>query len=236
MTMSIPETENKRINKQNDLVMVRILLAEDHNIVRNGIKNLLEKESNLEVIGEATNGAEVLQLIKNGLDPDIILADMNMPVIGGLELAEKLKEVPNKAKVVVLTMIDHEKYVIKAFKNGVMGYLLKNVSADEMVFAVNHIHNDGHYICSELALRFMNRLAQLPEPPDSEDTSDVEFTKREMEVLALTAEGYTNQEIADKLFTSKRTVEGHRQAMINKTGTRNTIALIRYAIQHGIIN
>lgn len=234
--MSIPETQNKRIYKQEDLVMIRILLAEDHNIVRNGIKNLLEREPNFDVIGEATNGAEVLQLVKDGLTPDIILADMNMPGLGGLEMAEKLKDTSCKAKVIVLTMIDHEKYVIKAFKNGVMGYLLKNVSSDEMVFAINHIHNDGHYICSELALRFMNRLAQMPEPSDAEDTSDVEFTKREMEVLALTAEGYTNQEIADKLFTSKRTVEGHRQAMINKTGTRNTIALIKYALQHGIIN
>jgi DNA-binding NarL/FixJ family response regulator len=156
--------------------------------------------------------------------------------MGGLELAEKLQGTSSKAKVIILTMIDHEKYVIKAFKNGVTGYLLKNISANELVFAINHIYGDGHYVCSELALRFMNRLAQMPEPTSLEDTSDVEFTRREMDVLSLTAEGYTNQEIADKLFTSKRTVEGHRQSMINKTSTRNTIALIKYAIQHGIIN
>jgi DNA-binding NarL/FixJ family response regulator len=233
--VSIPEASNKRINKK-DLPMIRIVLAEDHNIVRDGIRNLLEKFPNFEVIGEAINGAEVLKMIESGLTPDIILADMNMPVMGGLELAEKLKEISTKAKVIVLTMIDHEKYVIKAFKSGVTGYLLKNVSADEMVFAINHIHGDGHYICSELALRFMNRLTQMPETPQTDDIPEVEFTKRELEVLALTAEGYTNQEIADKLFTSKRTVEGHRQSMINKTGTRNTISLIKFALQHGIIN
>ncbi|MBS1524912.1 MAG: response regulator transcription factor [Bacteroidetes bacterium] len=216
--------------------MIRILLAEDHNIVRNGIKNLLEREQNFKIVGEATNGEEALQLLTGGVEADIILADMNMPRMGGLELAEKLKKTSSTAKVIVLTMIDHEKYVIKAFSAGVTGYLLKNVGADELVFAINHIHGDGHYICSELALRFMSRLAQLPEPPDNEDASDVEFTKREMEVLLLTAEGYTNQEIAEKLFTSKRTVEGHRQSMINKTGTRNTIALIRYALKHGIIS
>jgi DNA-binding NarL/FixJ family response regulator len=133
-------------------------------------------------------------------------------------------------------MMDHEKYVIKAFKNGVTGYLLKNVSADELVFAINHIHGDGNYICSELALRFMDRLIHIPELSKAENTSDVEFSQREMEILALTAEGYTNKEIAEKLFTSKRTVEGHRQSMINKTGVRNTIALVKYAMQHGIIN
>lgn len=216
--------------------MIRIILAEDHNIVRDGIRNLLDKEPNFDVVAEAVNGADVLGLIQDGLQADVVLADMNMPVMGGMELAEKLKEVAPQTKFIMLTMIDHEKYVMKAFKTGVAGYLLKNISADELVFAINHIHIDGHYICSELAMRFMNRLAEMPATASTEDIPEVEFTKRELEVLALTAEGYTNQQIADKLFTSKRTVEGHRQSMINKTGTRNTIALIRYALQHGIVN
>jgi DNA-binding NarL/FixJ family response regulator len=227
---------NKRINDKAKLVMIKIILAEDHNIVRDGIRNLLDNEPNFEVIAEATNGADVLRMIQEGVEADMILADMNMPVMGGMELAEKLKEITPKAKFIMLTMIDHEKYVVKAFKAGVAGYLLKNISADELVFAINHIHIDGHYICSELAMRFMHRLAEMPATASTEDIPEIEFTKRELEVLALTAEGYTNQQIADKLFTSKRTVEGHRQSMINKTGTRNTIALIKYALQHGIIN
>src|SRR3569833_870566 len=178
--------------------MIRIILAEDHNIVRNGIRNLLEKADGFEIVGEATNGVEVLQLIKKGTEADIILADMNMPVMGGLELAEKLKETSSTAKLIVLMMIDHEKYVLTAFKNGVTGYLLKTISSDELIFAIGHIHSGGNYICSELALRFMNRLAHLPGPSEAEDTSGIEFPKREMEVLALSAEGYTNQEIADK--------------------------------------
>jgi len=227
---------NKHINNKTELVMIRIILAEDHNIVRDGIRNLLEKEPNFEIVAEAANGAEVLRLIHDGSEADIILADMNMPVMGGMELAEKLKEAAPNAKLIMLTMIDHEKYVMKAFKAGVVGYLLKNISADELVFAINHIHVDGHYICSELAIRFMNRLAEMPATSSIDDLPEVEFTKRELEVLALAAEGYTNQQIADKLFTSKRTVEGHRQSMINKTGTRNTITLIKYALRQGIIN
>lgn len=227
---------SKRIKDKAESVMIRIILAEDHIIVRDGIRNLLDKEQNFDVVAEATNGAEVLRMIEEGVEADVILADMNMPVMGGMELAEKLSEIGSKAKFIMLTMIDHEKYVMKAFKNGVSGYLLKNISADELVFAVNHIHIDGNYICSELAMRFMHRLAEMPATASTEDIAEVEFTKRELEVLALTAEGYTNQQIADKLFTSKRTVEGHRQSMINKTGTRNTIALIKYALQHGIVN
>lgn len=226
----------KRIKDKAESIMIRIILAEDHNIVRDGIRNLLDKQPNFEVVAEATNGAEVLSIIGEGVEADVILADMNMPVMGGMELAEKLNEAGSKTKFIMLTMIDHEKYVMKAFKNGIAGYLLKNVNADELVFAINHIHLDGHYICSELAMRFMNRLAEMPATASTEDLAEVEFTKRELEVLALTAEGYTNQQIADKLFTSKRTVEGHRQSMINKTGTRNTIALIKYALQHGIVN
>ena len=227
---------NKRIGNKTELVMIKIILAEDHNIVRDGIRNLLDKEPNFEVVAEATNGAEVLRLIEDGVEADVLLADMNMPVMGGMELAEKLKEIAPKTKFIMLTMIDHEKYVMKAFKTGVAGYLLKNISADELIFAVNHIYIDGHYICSELAMRFMSRLAEMPATSSTEDIPEIEFTKRELEVLALTAEGYTNQQIADKLFTSKRTVEGHRQSMINKTGTRNTIALIKYALKHGIVN
>src|SRR4051812_35050904 len=127
--------------------MIKIILAEDHNIVRDGIRNLLENEPNFEIVAEATNGADVLQMIREGATTDIVLADMNMPVMSGMELAEKLKETGSKAKFIMLTMIDHEKYVMKAFQAGVAGYLLKNISADELVFAINHIHLDGHYIC-----------------------------------------------------------------------------------------
>src|SRR5206468_6209856 len=132
-------------------VMIKIILAEDHNIVRNGIKNLLEKEEQFSIIGEALNGKEVLELLDKGLAPDIVLADMNMPMMTGIELAEQLTNLSSPAKVILLTMLDHEKYVIKAFKAGALGYLLKNVSANELIFAIKHVCTDGRYVCSELA-------------------------------------------------------------------------------------
>jgi DNA-binding NarL/FixJ family response regulator len=217
--------------------MIKIILAEDHKIVRNGLKNLLEKEKNFQIVGEAADGTEVMDLLEKGIEADIVLTDMNMPGMDGAELTTKLRSWPQYIKVVFLTMLDHEKYVVKAFKAGANGYLLKNISSDELVFAIKHVclYADGRYVCSELALRLLDRLIHLPEINLEKSVTDVEFSKRELEILELMAEGYTNQEIADQLFTSKRTVEGHRQSMIDKTEVRNTAALIKYAVLNGII-
>lgn len=216
--------------------MIRIILAEDHNIVRDGIRNLLEREKDIQVVGEADNGQGVLDLLNQGAETELILADINMPGMTGIEMTQKIREGGFKVKIVILTMLDHERYVVQAFKSGANGYLLKNISADEMVFALRHVHTDGRYICSELGLRFLDKLIQQPDRSLLEAETGIEFSSREMEILTLVAEGFTNQEIADKLFTSKRTVEGHRQALIEKTGTRNTAALIRFAIQKRLIN
>ncbi|MXV52056.1 response regulator [Pedobacter sp. HMF7647] len=216
---------------------IRVILAEDHNIVRNGIRNLLNTDSGLTVVGEALNGLEALTLIRNGTSADIILADMNMPMMDGLQMTEEIRSLPDVPKVILLTMLDHEQYVIKAFRMGVKGYLLKNVTADELIFAIKFIHKDSRYICSELALRFLDRLVDLPVTEESTQwVTGLEFSKREMEILEHIAEGLTNQEIADKLFTSKRTVEGHRQSLIDKTGMRNTAALIRFAMRNRLIS
>jgi DNA-binding NarL/FixJ family response regulator len=215
--------------------MIDIILVEDHKIVRNGVKSLLEKEPKFKIVGEAVSGADVLAILESGIKADIILADINMPGLSGLELIAELKKAGHNAKIVMLTMLDHERYVAKAFKAGASGYLLKNTSPDELIFAIKHIYADGNYLFSELAMRLLDRLSHGRDIMILDNRSDVDFSKRETEVLTLIAEGFTNQEIADKLFTSKRTIEGHRQSMIDKTGTRNTAALIRFALLNGII-
>ncbi len=217
--------------------MIKIILAEDHNIVRNGIKSLLDKEEDMTVTAEATDGLKALELIKSGVEADILLADINMPGMSGIELTTQIKKMGYKAKVILLSMLDHEKYVAQAFNAGANGYILKNVSSDELTFAIRHVCNrNERYICVELSLRMLEKLLHTPEVSTVDDLPEIEISKREGEVLALIAEGYTNQEIADRLFTSKRTVEGHRQNLIDKTGARNTAALIRYAIINGIIS
>jgi DNA-binding NarL/FixJ family response regulator len=216
--------------------MINIVLAEDHNIVRSGIISLLEKEPDVRVAGAATNGREVLALLESGTQADVILADMNMPEMGGIELTAAIKEKYPDCKVVILSALDHEKYVIKAFQAGASGYLLKSVSADELVFAVKHTLLNNLYICSELTSKFLKRLLTIPDPATLHEINDIEFSSKEIEVLGLITEGYTNQEIADKLFTGKRTVESQRQALIDKTGSRNTAALVRFAIINGIVS
>ncbi|QXV64836.1 response regulator transcription factor [Mucilaginibacter sp. 21P] len=215
--------------------MIHIILAEDHHIVRGGIRSLLEKEKNFSITGEASNGEDVLNLLERGVKANIVLADMNMPQIGGIELAENLKLNYPNVKVIILSAMDNEKYVLKAFKAGAKGYLLKSVSPDELVFAIKHTHHFTQYICSDLSRRFLNRLLALPDPVTHKNVQNIDFSNREIEIISLLGEGFTNQEIADKLFTSKRTIENQRQAMIDKSGTRNTIALVRFAMLNAII-
>lgn len=215
--------------------MIKIVLVEDHNIVRNGIKMLLESEPNIKIVGEATNGQEAIDLLKKDSDVDVFLSDINMPCLDGISMIHILKKSYPRLKVIILTMLDNEKYVVKAFNEGAAGYLLKNVSADELIFSLKHVKAGGSYLCSELSIILLKRLVNnlLISTPEAE--GDVDLSSREIEILQLIAEGYTNGEISEKLFLSKRTIEGHRQSLIDKTGSRNTAALVRFAVLHGLV-
>lgn len=215
--------------------MLNLILAEDHNIVRNGISMLLETDKEINIIGEAVNGAEVLDMVDNGLKADIVLADINMPELDGISLIGELKKSSPETKVVILSMLDNEKYVAQAFSEGASGYLLKNVSSDELVFSLKHVNAGGKYLCSELSIRLLDKLMHTAHMPPGQTNGQIDFSMREIEILHLIAEGLTNSEMSEKLFISKRTIEGHRQSLIEKTGSRNTAALIRFAVLSGIV-
>ena len=215
--------------------MLQVLLAEDHNIVRNGIKMLLETDKEINVIAEAVNGVEALAFLATGVQVDIVLADINMPELDGILLLKELKRLNSSTLVVMLSMHDHEKYVVQAFEAGAMGYLLKNVSAEELIFSLKHVNSGGKYLCSELAMRMLDKCSQIATRSVIYPEVRHDFSDRETEILTLIAEGLTNSEISERLFISKRTVEGHRQGLIEKTGSRNTAALVHYAILNGLI-
>ena len=214
--------------------MLNVVLAEDHNIVRNGIKMLLEMDKNINVIGEATNGHEVLKIANQGAKIDIVLADINMPEMDGITLIGSLKAISPGTKIVMLSMLDNEKYVARAFVEGASGYLLKNVSADELLFSLKHIHSGGKYLCAELSVRLLDRLVHSSGVQFNAEPA-IDLSMREIEILNLISEGLTNSEMSDKLFISKRTIEGHRQSLIEKTNSKNTAALIRFALVNGYI-
>ncbi|RZK60557.1 MAG: response regulator transcription factor [Pedobacter sp.] len=215
--------------------VIRVFLVEDHNIVRNGIKVLLETDPEIEVVGEATNGKEALTYFDNGLTTDIVITDLNMPEIDGISLIKLLKESLPEIKIVVLSMHDNEEYLTAAFSAGADGYLLKNVAAHELIFALKHIYSGYKYVCSELSVKTISSLHPVSNK-NAEPAIDVDFSVREMEVLELIAEGLTNAEISEKLFLSRRTVEGHRQTLLEKTGSKNTAMLIRFAFINSLIS
>jgi DNA-binding NarL/FixJ family response regulator len=217
--------------------MIKIILVEDHTVVRNGIRSLLQHVEDYQIIGEAESGEQVMELLANGAEPDILLCDLNLKGMGGMELTAKLVQAEYQFRIIILTMLDKENFVVKAFHVGASGYLLKSITPDEMIFAIRHIHQYGRYICVELALRNLDRLIALPEITNKAfDIKGVQFTERDLEVLELVADGYTNEQIAEKLFTGKRNAEAYRKALLEKTDTVNTAALIRFAMRNKLIN
>lgn len=216
--------------------MIKIILTEDHQVVRDGIKSLIEKEEDMEVIGVAENGLEAMAIIESGRVPDILMTDVNMPEMNGLELSAKLSDDYPTIRKIILSMLDNETYVAEAFNFGINGYLLKNIGSEQMLFAIRHVAQGNKYICSELCEKMFPRMVRMLKQTAGTSLEGVELTPRELEVLTLTADGYTNNEIAEKLFTSRRTVEGHRQSLIDKTGVRNTAALVQFAFRSGLIS
>lgn len=215
---------------------LRVVLAEDHHIVRDGIRLLLGQEKSIKVVGEATNGTQVIDLLDEGLEVDVILADLNMPEMDGMTLIKTLKVRYPKVNIVILSMLDQQKYVFEAFSEGVMGYLLKSVGIEELLFALRQAKNGQKYLCAELGLQYLEEIFHRPGRfSEYLDQTQLDLSPREVEVLHYIGEGLTNNEIADQLFISKRTVEGHRQTLIEKTRVRNTASLIRYAVVNGYL-
>lgn len=218
--------------------MIKIILAEDHLVVRNGIKLLLDSQSDLTVIAEASSGLEALDLLNNGDIPDILLTDITMAEMDGMELIDRISLQFPHVKIIVLSMLNNSQYVIKAFEKGALGYLVKNVGYEELLFCIHHVFNGGKFLCEEISMQLLDKLQDLPSMTHKvqELMEEIDLTEREIEVLELVGEGMTNLQIADKLFLSKRTVEGHRQNLLEKTKSNNTASLIKYAVKHGIIS
>jgi len=210
-----------------------IVLADDHNVVRQGLRALLEGEPDLSIVGEASNGLEAVELAER-LRPNVLVVDVMMPGLNGLEVTREVTQRSPQTRVIVLSMHANEAYVLAALKNGAVGYVLKDSCADELVQAVRQARTDRYYLSSPLSERAIASYVQRAKKA-SLDPYDT-LTTREREVLQLAAEGYTSAEIASRLFISARTVETHRANLMHKLGLTNQIDLVRYALRRGILS
>jgi DNA-binding NarL/FixJ family response regulator len=208
----------------------RIVLADDHLMLRHGIKRILADERDLEVVGEVSDGLELLDLLKN-LSPDLVILDISMPNLRGIEATREIKMIRPKVKVLILTMHNDKDYLYYAIRAGAEGYLLKEDADTELFSAITAIRRGRTYISPILTEQLTDELAQLWR--GARETPLEYLTTREKEVLKLVAEGKSNRQIADLLCISVRTVEHHRANMMNKLGLRKTADLIRYAIRKG---
>lgn len=215
---------------------IKIMLAEDHLVVRNGIRLLLESQSNFEVTAEVSNGMEILQKLEQEIPVDVVITDLSMIGMDGLNLLNELKERQSPLKIIILTMLSCELHVAASFEKGASAYLVKNVSAEELIFCINHVSKGGKYVCEEIMMKLVYKLiGNSLNITNKIDPEALDLTERELEVLELLGQGLTNMEIAKKLFLSKRTVEGHRQNLIEKTQSKNTPSLIKFAVINGLI-
>ncbi|QQL50484.1 response regulator [Mucilaginibacter ginkgonis] len=215
--------------------MITVMIADGNEATVNAISGMLGYSREVEILGTANDGAKALDLISNGLTPDILLTDVHLAGMNGLALAKRLHQDFPFIKTMVFTQEEQEHYMADAFRSGVKSYISKNVSREELLFAIRQVHNGQNYICTRLASK-LTELFLRGTPTDEANTSNmIDFSPRELEVLQLIADGATNNKIGEKLFISRRTVEGHRQAMINKTGVKNTPELIKYAMRYQLL-
>ena len=209
----------------------RIVLADDHAMFRQGIKNILEGAEDLEVVGEASDGLKLLALLKR-MTPDMVILDISMPNLRGLEAIKEIKIISSDVKVLILTMHRDKEYVYHAISAGAEGYLLKEDADTELFTAIEKIRQGGHYISPLLSGELTHELIQASQKGQLTLPSDP-LTLREREVLKLIAEGISNKEIAELLCISVRTVEHHRANIMEKLNIKQTANLIKYAIRKG---
>jgi DNA-binding NarL/FixJ family response regulator len=213
--------------------MIRVFLVDDHTIVRDGLRSVLTAEPLLSVVGEAANGHELLAQLPT-VATDVVLMDLNMPVLDGLATTHRLRKEYPELRILILSMITHEQTIGELLMAGAHGYVLKNADKNEISAAIQTVATGKRFLCSEVGLTVLEKLLTVEANGAAQSAKDpTRPTPREQEILQLVANGLTNQQIADKIFTSKRTVETHRQSLLDKTNSNNTPALIKYAMEQG---
>jgi two-component system, NarL family, response regulator NreC len=211
---------------------IRILITDDHGVIRAGLRALLSGLPEIEVVGEAVDGRDTLRKAVE-LNPDIVIMDLSMPEMGGVEATAQLAQIAPNVRVLILTVHEEESLLKEVIRAGAVGYIIKRAVEDELIHAIRVVARGDMYVHPS-----MTRVLFSPPPssPESMDSAVEALTAREIEVLRLLAKGYTNRQIAEQLGISPRTAEGHRANLSSKLGLRSRVELVDYAQQHGLLS
>jgi len=210
----------------------RIVLADDHALIRHGIKNIIAKENELRIVGEVGNGEELLSLLETDI-PELVILDISMPKINGVDLTSILKKRYPSVKILILTMHKNKQYFYRSMSAGADGYLIKSDSDDELLLAVKKIRNGRTYISPLLVDDFTDDV--LNAYRNQEASTFTGLTKREKQILSLVVDGYTSKMMAKKLNLSPRTVDHHRSNLLKKFKMKNSVDLVNYAVRNGYV-
>jgi DNA-binding NarL/FixJ family response regulator len=207
----------------------KILIADDHAMVRDGVKNLIRQNKDYIVVGEASTGRQALDLYDE-LKPDLLIMDISMPDMNGMEVSREILSKDAQASIVILSMYDDEDYISRCLEYGVKGYVVKNESGSELEYAIKTVLQGKNYFSRQAQDVIFKKYSQNVTRKKTKDDA-VKLTKREIEIIRLIAEGLTSQQMADKLFISPRTVETHRANLMKKVGVKNAVELVKKAQQ-----
>ena len=214
-------------------MVIRILIADDHAVLRSGLRLLLNAQAGLEVVGEAGTGEETVEKAL-ALRPDMLLLDIAMPGMNGLEVARQIRRQAPEVRIIVLTMYDDEAYLRQFLEMGAAGYVLKKAADTELVDAIRAVHRGESFIHPSFMRQLIDSYLKQPTPPSGRGATE-ELSPREREVLRLVALGYTSQQISEQLGISANTVETHRAHIMEKLGLRSRAQLVRYALAKGLL-
>jgi DNA-binding NarL/FixJ family response regulator len=213
---------------------IRLGIADDHKIFRNGLKATLEDNADFDLIVEASNGKQLIAQLATNV-PDVILMDIKMPEMDGIQTTAQVKQRYPGVKVLALSMFNEDKYIVDMMKAGASGYLLKNAEPEEIIEAISTVYHKDYYFNEHLSVTLIKQLAGNSQTGNAA-MSLADFNEREIEVLRLVCQECSNQEIADKIFLSVRTVEGYRARLFEKTRSKNLVGLVIFAVKTGIIS
>jgi DNA-binding NarL/FixJ family response regulator len=213
---------------------IKIVIADDYKIYRDGLKVGLSADDNIEIIGEADNGEDLMKVLESKA-PDVILMDLKMPIMDGMEATKLVRQKYPAIKVLVITMYEDDKFIIHLMENGANGYLLKNAEPDEILKSIYAVKENGYYFNDVVNKALLKKLV-LKNNLKPSFNQNIDLTEREQEVLKMICEEKTAAEIAKEIFLSPRSVEGIRQRLIDKIGVRNTAGLVMFAVKNGIVD